>query len=97
VKPTVTALVGSLAANLISVLVAFGVTLSNVQQVALLALVGSITTIATVLVAWVQTHRIRALAAIATNQDLHPAIAGAAVTQLLGQKATDTAIPKATP
>lgn len=69
---TVKAIVLAIVANGLTLATVFGVNLSHGQQDAILAFVGSVTTGATVVVAWVETHRIRAHATVVASGAVAP-------------------------
>lgn len=61
---TVKAIIIAVVANALTLAIVFGVHISSEQQDAILAFVGSVTTAAAALVAWIETHHIKAKAAV---------------------------------
>ncbi len=61
---TIKAIVGAVVTDGVALGVSFGVNISSAQQFAILAFVGSFTTLAVAVVGWVETHHIRAAASI---------------------------------
>lgn len=61
---TIKAIVSALAADSITLAVVFGVSISQAQQNAILAFVGTVTTAAVVVVGWLESHHIKAKAAV---------------------------------
>ena len=61
---TVKAIAGAAVADGVALGVAFGANVSTTQQAAILAFVGSVTTAGVAVVGWIETHHIRAQAAV---------------------------------
>jgi hypothetical protein len=65
---TFKAIVAALASDGIALAVAFGASLSQSQQIAILAFVGSASTAFAALVTWLETHHVHAAGLIAAAQ-----------------------------
>jgi len=78
---TVQTIIGALVADGIALAVSFGASLNTVQQAAILTFVGTTTTAVVAVVGWLETHKTRAKAVVATTA--HSPSASAAAAQIV--------------
>lgn len=80
---TIQTIIGALVADAIALAVSFGAPISTVQQAAILTFVGTTTTAVVAIVAWIETHRIRAKAVVASSAQVTSAAASSAAAQIV--------------